>query len=187
MNMIVTRLWPASSLFVGKTIHGDDGHINSAPNIKSWKHERLEFASLEELQDDLTRTMRDNCCFIRDTTTIPEGQTVVRKMSRDDLLAFDDTPTTFFAIDVDNVHQTQWLEDAPAAIDAAIIAPLKNIIGAAGYLVTLSSTAGLDRDPTTKAWTGRVGGDKVRCRIYFHLSEPLDRNGESAPELCTGR
>jgi hypothetical protein len=179
MNMIVTRLWPASFLFVGKTIHGD-GRIDSAPNIKSWKHKRLEFASLEELQDDLTQTMRDNCCLIRDTTTVPEGQTVLRKMSSDNLVAFDDTPTTFFAIDADSVHCPQWLEDAPTAIDAAIITPLKRIIGDAGYLVTLSSTAGLERDPTTKAWTGRVGGDKIRCRIYFHLSEALDRNGAKA-------
>jgi hypothetical protein len=180
-SMIVARLWPASSsLFVGKIIHGDDGHIDSAPHIKKWRHKRLQFANLEELQDDLTRTMRDNCCFIRDTTTLPEGQIVLRQMSRENQVAFDDTPTTFFAIDVDNVHRPQWLEDAPAAIDAAIITPLKPIIGDAGYLVALSSTAGLERDPTTKAWTGQVGGDHIRCRIYFQLNEPLGRDGAKA-------
>ena len=39
--------------------------------------------------------------------------------------------------------------------------------------MALSPTAGLARNPETKTWNGTVGGDEIRCRVYFHLSEPL--------------
>ena len=48
MDMVCTRLWPASGLFVGKRIHAD-GRIEAAASIKTWRHTRLCFASLEDL------------------------------------------------------------------------------------------------------------------------------------------
>jgi hypothetical protein len=167
VDMECTRLRPASGLFAGKRIF-PDGRIHSDVAIKMWKHERLHFTSLEALQDDLQRTQRENCCLIRGTTESTEQP--IRRLKTN----FLDTPTTFFALDVENVRHANWLDDARAAIEASVIAPLQSFIGEAGYLVALTGTAGLIRDPETKAWTGNVGGGEIRCRIYFHLQEPLD-------------
>src|SRR5262245_22150412 len=178
-DMVCTRLWPASGgLFVGKRIHAD-GKIEAAANIKTWRHERLRFASLEALQDNLQETLRENCCLIRGTTEL-QTATVHRRHTREGEPAFDDAPTTFFALDVESVRHPGWITDAPAAIDASVITPLQEFISDAGYLVALSPTAGLARDPVTKAWNGEVGGDEIRCRVYFHLSEALATQGAKA-------
>ena len=111
MDMVCTRLWPASGLFVGKRIHAD-GRIEAAASIKMWRHQRLSFASLEELQDNLQLTSRDNCCLVRGTTEV-QAATVRRRHTRENEQAFDDTPTTFFALDVEGAAHVRAREGAP--------------------------------------------------------------------------
>jgi hypothetical protein len=171
MALAVTALIPAAAnLFAGKIIE-PDGRVLSEPRIKWWHHQRHEFASLGKLHAYLESAQRNNVCLIRGATASTDTRVLRRLQKETEPNGFADVPTAVMTFDVDDAPAPGWTNDPTGAVDA-IVGQLGAPFVGASYAACFTGSHGLVRD-TNGHWTGEVGGDRLRARIYFHLDRDI--------------
>jgi hypothetical protein len=172
-----TELRPADGRLIAKRVH-KDGRIEQAPRCSAWNHRLIYIHNCRYLYEYLSNHRDGRVCRISGIAATDRQPLhawyAFRTHHGVDVgdRGFMANDTCLITLDIDGVTTTiDWRRDPEGAV-REVVARLPEPWCDASYVWMFSATHGLLMK--SNKWTGRIGGDVLRLRLYFLAEKKLD-------------
>jgi hypothetical protein len=163
---------------IGKTIDAN-GIITAAPQHTLWQHQPVHLSSIVFAHQYLVDAQKRGVCLIRGlpaSNKQPMRRWLAHRENRGDHGFVDGPGVVGIAMDIDGAQldpAQDWITDPDGAVDS-IVSRLPEPWSITSYVWMFTATHGLIKDPRDKnRWTGQVGGDTLRVRVFFLADRPI--------------